>query len=90
MYAKGGSEELIGRILSDKPGLRAKLSLATKANPFSGFDGSLSVESVTHQLQASLDALGTSQVAIFYLHAPDHATSLDETLGAVQVLFKAG
>ena len=30
------------------------------------------------------------RVGIFYLHAPDHNTTLDETLPAVQAAFEAG
>ena len=29
-------------------------------------------------------------MGIFYLHAPDHNTTLDETLPAVQAAFEAG
>lgn len=44
--------------------------------------------SVTTQCGASLLTLGVDQLQVFFLHAPDHATSLDETLPAVQALFE--
>jgi aflatoxin B1 aldehyde reductase len=93
MYAFGRSEELIGRVLSrddEGAGVKARMRMSTKANPFPGFGDSLSADSVRQQLEASLAAVGLDQVAIFYLHAPDHTVSLDETLAAVQELFKEG
>ena len=46
--------------------------------------------SVAEQLEASLAAMGAARAGVFYLHAPDRATSLDDTLPAVQQLFEAG
>ena len=59
--------------------------VATKANPFTS---PLNKEGVLQQANASLNSLKTSCVDIFYLHAPDHNTPLEETLGAVQELYK--
>lgn len=38
----------------------------------------------------SLKELGTEQVDIFYLHAPDHSVPFEETLSGVNDLHKAG
>ena len=60
--------------------------IQTKANPW-GPQG-LKRESVLEQAATSLASLQTSSVDIFYLHAPDHNTPLEETLGACQELYK--
>lgn len=68
---------------------RADVVMATKANPF-GPGGNLSPERVTEQLNTSLARLQCASVDLFYLHAPDHRTPLEATLGAVQKLYEAG
>ena len=59
--------------------------IAGKANPFSS---RLTKENVLQQANTSLSSLQTSCMDIFYLHAPDHSTPFEETLGAVQQLYK--
>jgi len=39
-------------------------------------------------LHLNLDSLKTPCMDIFYLHAPDHNTPLEETLGGVQQLYE--
>ena len=59
MYAKGGSEELLGAVLGGAAAdVKGRITLATKANPFPGYGESLSAESVARQLDASLAAMG--------------------------------
>lgn len=38
----------------------------------------------------SLDALGAHKIRVFYLHVPDRSVPFEETLGAVNDLYKAG
>ncbi len=59
--------------------------VATKANPF---NSPLTREGVLQQANTSLSSLKMPYMDIFYLHAPDHKTPLEETLGAVQELYK--
>ena len=59
--------------------------MATKANPFYA---TLTKEGVTKQADTSLGSLQIPCVDIFYLHAPDHKTPIEETLEAVQQLYK--
>jgi diketogulonate reductase-like aldo/keto reductase len=61
-----------------------QLVVASKANPFSC---ALSKAEVLRQANTSLENLQTSCMDIFYLHAPDHNTPLEETLEAVQQLY---
>lgn len=70
-----------------KKGLRDKMVVGTKINPFVS---ALTKESVLKQASVCLESLQTSCVDILYLHAPDHSTPMEETLGAVQQLYTEG
>ncbi len=61
--------------------------IATKANPFGSHEKNLAREGVLAQAALSLQRLQASSVDIFYLHAPDHDTPIEETLEAVQQLY---
>ena len=62
-----------------------QLRIATKAHP-KLHEKRLSAEGVKGQLTTSLTSLQLPSVDIFYLHAPDHETPIEETLEAVQQL----
>lgn len=62
------------------------VSIATKANPWNG--KTLKPESVRSQLETSLQRLRTDCVDLFYLHAPDHQTPIQDTLRACNELHK--
>lgn len=47
----------------------------------------LKPEKVVQQLEQSLKNLQLPSVDLFYLHAPDHTTPIEETLRAVQDLY---
>ncbi|NP_001089776.1 aldo-keto reductase family 7, member A2 L homeolog [Xenopus laevis] len=83
MYAEGETERIIGGM---QLGSQAKLE--TKANPWEG--KTLKPESVRQQLETSLQRLQTPSVHLFYLHAPDHQTPVEETLAACQQLHQEG
>lgn len=77
------------------PGLGASLlippsplpvEVATKANPWEG--NTLKPDSVRSQLNTSLERLQRTSVELFYLHAPDHGTPVEETLRACNELHK--
>ena len=48
----------------------------------------LKYDRVLEQLNVSLKRLKRDSVDLFYLHAPDHNTPIEETLKAVNHLFK--
>ena len=55
------------------------------------FDGNrLTPASINTQLTTSLANLKRPYVDLFYLHAPDHLTPIEESLSEVQKLYKAG
>lgn len=88
MYQTGRTEEIIGTILTQDAELRAKVAIATKANPFSGVN--FSTAGINKQVGECLAALQTASVDVFYLHAPDATVDIKETLQAVQDLYTEG
>nr|XP_020637636.1 aflatoxin B1 aldehyde reductase member 2-like [Pogona vitticeps] len=85
MYAGGESERILGELLRRES---ARVRVATKANPWEG--KTLKAESVRAQLDTSLRRLQLDSVDLFYLHAPDHETPVEETLRACEQLHKEG
>ncbi|KIF67184.1 aldo/keto reductase [Streptomyces sp. AcH 505] len=82
-YAGGASERILAGLL---PGRRERIVLATKAgipHPDQGDHAPLSAAGLRAALEGSLKRLGTDRVDLFYLHQPDRATPLAETLGTV-------
>ncbi|XP_048374969.1 aflatoxin B1 aldehyde reductase member 2 isoform X1 [Sphaerodactylus townsendi] len=88
MYAGGESERILGTLLAAEPGGARAVKVATKANPWEG--NTLKEESVRSQLETSLQRLQMKSVDLFYLHAPDHGTPVEETLQACDKLHKEG
>jgi aryl-alcohol dehydrogenase-like predicted oxidoreductase len=89
VYGNGEAERILGQALR---GRRAEVGLATKAGlgRVQGQPEGLSAARVERALEESLERLGTDFVDLFYLHQPDPATPLEETLGAVERLLQAG
>uniref|UniRef100_A0A8C5PX96 Aldo-keto reductase family 7 like/pseudo n=1 Tax=Leptobrachium leishanense TaxID=445787 RepID=A0A8C5PX96_9ANUR len=86
MYSEGETERIMGELSLGITG--GSLIVATKANPWDG--KGLRAESVRQQLETSLQRLQVPSVHLFYLHAPDHQTPVEETLAACQELYKEG
>ncbi|RKO94126.1 Aldo/keto reductase [Blyttiomyces helicus] len=83
MYCDGNTEEVLAALEVQK-----QFVVATKAYPF--VPGEHQPERLKKQFRASLAALKTNRVDIFYLHAPDHTVPFAETLKAVQELYEEG
>ncbi|MFD4668650.1 aldo/keto reductase [Lentzea sp. NPDC058450] len=82
-YAGGKTEEILAGLLH---GRRDRVVLATKAgmpHPDAGEHSPLSPAALRASLEGSLRRLGTDHVDLFYLHQPDRATPIADTLGAV-------
>ncbi|KAI9357303.1 Aldo/keto reductase [Zopfochytrium polystomum] len=85
MYCDGNTEEKLGELgYSVSP----DFSIHTKVYPVNL--GDHKPEKLKATFKASLAALKTDKVDVFYLHAPDHGTPFEETLAAVQELYEAG
>lgn len=78
---------MTGEILSRSPQYRS-LELATKAHPSA--PGGLSPEGLRGQIIASLSALQSKSVGVLYLHQPDTACPLVDTLKAAKILYDEG
>jgi aryl-alcohol dehydrogenase-like predicted oxidoreductase len=89
LYGHGDSERILGAALG---GRRAQVGLATKVGlaRVQGRPEGLAAARVERALEESLERLGTDFVDLFYLHQPDPATPIEETLEAVGRLLRAG
>ncbi|ATB34067.1 aldo/keto reductase [Melittangium boletus DSM 14713] len=88
-YNHGESERILGRALA---GQRGRVGIATKVG-LSRTRGKPEGLEPTHLVKAveeSLRRLGTDYVDVIYLHAPDAATPVEDTLTAVRGLLQAG
>ena len=93
MYGPHTNEELLGRALAGK---RDRVFLATKfgivrdpKNPAArGIDGR--PEYVRKSVEGSLQRLGVDHIDLYYQHRVDPATPIEETVGAMAELVKAG
>jgi len=82
-YSAGRSEEIIGRWLAERRA-RGQVTLATKVG------GALTARRVRESCEASLRRLGVEAVDLFQVHRWDPEVPLDETLGALDELVRAG
>ncbi len=86
VYGGGHNERLIGRALA---GRRDEAFLATKFG--AGADSGLGrPEHVRQAIDSSLDRLGTDYVDLYYLHRLDPSTPIEDTVGAMAELVRAG
>ncbi|KAH0834803.1 NADP-dependent oxidoreductase domain-containing protein [Lanmaoa asiatica] len=82
VYGGGTCEELIGQL--DLKGCTVDTKI------FPAGPGGLKAENVKKALAASVKALGNVKIQTFYLHRPDSSTPIEETLRAVNDLYKDG
>ncbi|KAF9898983.1 hypothetical protein EC991_009824 [Linnemannia zychae] len=82
IYCNGDTETVLSQLPT------AHFKIATKAYPLQA--GAHSKENLPKQFRESLKALKAEKVDIFYLHAPDYATPYEETLKAIDDLYKEG
>ncbi|MFC4149771.1 aldo/keto reductase [Micromonospora mangrovi] len=93
VYSAGVSEEIVGRWLADRPGMRDRVVLATKGRFPMGpgpNDAGLSRVHLTRALDASLRRLGVDAVDLYQAHAWDPLTPLEETLRFFDDAVRAG
>jgi aryl-alcohol dehydrogenase-like predicted oxidoreductase len=90
VYSQGESEEIVGKALQ---GRRDDVVLATK------FQGAMGDERNHHgasrrwivaEVENSLRRLGTDHIDLYQLHRPNPGTNIEETLGALDDLVRAG
>jgi aryl-alcohol dehydrogenase-like predicted oxidoreductase len=90
VYSQGESEEIVGKALQ---GRRDDVVLATK------FQGNMGDERnhrgasrrwIVAEVENSLRRLGTDHIDLYQLHRPNPDTNIEETLGALDDLVRAG
>ncbi len=89
-YGGGRSETWIGHWLAqtgNRPLLATKVFHSVEGDPR---DRGLARERVHRQIDGSLRRLGVEQVDMYLIHEPDPETALEETLGALDELLRAG
>jgi len=91
VYAEGRSEEILGRALQ---GVRDGIVLASKvANPSGQYklrDSGLHRWHIIKGVEDILGRLQTDRLDILYMHRPDRATPMEETLSAMDRLVQQG
>src|SRR5260370_40199662 len=89
VYGGGGAESLLGEALAGID--RSSYILATKLFfPMSARDHGLSAAQISKQLDASLQRLRTDHVDLYQCHRYDPETPLEETMGALSEVVRAG
>jgi len=92
MYGQGKNEELVGRVLRER---RSEIILATKFGIVRGEDGAVigidgSPDYIRQACDRSLARLGNDYIDLYYQHRVDPNVPIEETVGAMAELVKAG
>jgi len=89
----GHNERLIARALATWKGPRESIVVATKGGmtrPSGRWERDGSPRHLREACDRSLKALGVSRIDLYQLHAPDHKVPLEESVGALAELHRAG
>ena len=90
VYSAGESEQIVGKALAGK---RENIVLATKAHASMGDDPNMKGNSrrwLIREVENSLRRLNTDYIDLYQIHRPDPSADIDETLGALTDLIRAG
>ena len=85
---RGMSERIIGRWMAAR-GNRDELVIATKVGRAQGMRG-LADATIHTGVEESLERLGTDRIDLYYAHADDPDTPLEETMAAFDALVREG
>jgi aryl-alcohol dehydrogenase-like predicted oxidoreductase len=91
VYSNGESEEIVGKALAQVK--REKIVLATKVHGAMARDINAQGNSrrwIISECENSLRRLGTDYIDLYQIHRPSPDTDIDETLGALTDLVRAG
>lgn len=89
-FRDGASERLIGDWMREKKN-RSNIILATKVGfAYPGITIGTSRKQIIEECEKSLKRLKTDYIDIYYLHMDDKSTPIEESLGALTELVKAG
>jgi len=90
VYGNGKSEEALGKLLKDSPGLRRQVVIQSKCSSRHGGVIDSSREHITEAVEGSLKRLGTDHLDILLLHWPDTLIEPAEVARAFDELHRAG
>jgi aryl-alcohol dehydrogenase-like predicted oxidoreductase len=85
----GESEAIIGAWLAARPGMRERVVLATKVGKHPEHVG-LAPQNIRAAAAASLERLGVEQIDLYYAHADDPNTPIEDSLAAFAELIGEG
>ena len=88
VYAKGRSEEILGRLIAperDEVVITTKVGFGDKTNA-----KGLSRRHIAQSVEASLKRLGTDRVDVLFVHRWDGETAMEETLRGLEDVVRAG
>src|SRR5437588_4233966 len=91
VYARGESEEIVGKALQN--GKRDNVILATKVHGTMGDDPNKFGNSrrwIISEVENSLKRLGTDWIDLYQIHRPEPDTDIEDTLGALTDLVHQG
>jgi len=91
VYSRGESEEIVGKALGGSR--RDNVVLATKVHGTMGDDPNEFGNTrrwIVREVENSLKRLGTDWIDLYQIHRPEEDTAIDETLGALTDLVRAG
>jgi aryl-alcohol dehydrogenase-like predicted oxidoreductase len=90
VYNDGESERIVGRALRQLKSGTRQPAIATKVGLMrpGGKPEGLSQGRVLAAAEESLGRLGVESIDLYYLHAPDHATPIEQTLDALAQLLE--
>src|ERR1700742_3126751 len=91
VYTRGESEEIVGKALAG--GRRDNVILATKVHGTMGDDPNEFGNTrrwIIREVENSLKRLNTDWIDLYQIHRPEDDTDIDETLGALSDLVRAG
>src|SRR6478735_1917150 len=91
VYSRGESEEIVGKALEG--GRRDNVVLATKVHGRMGDDPNQYGNSrrwIVREVENSLRRLKTDWIDLYQIHRPEPETDIDDTLGALTDLVRAG
>ena len=98
IYCSGVAETIFGQVLSENPGLREKMVIATKCgirfrgapNPDSPQRYDFSAEHIIQSCEKSLVRLNTDVIDLYQLHRPDYLMNPEEIAEAFTKLHQKG
>ena len=86
-YARGSSEEFVGKALKDIGVKREDVVLASKVY-FN--EGKLQAQAIAREIEGTLKRIGTDYLDLYQIHRFDYETPIEETMTALDKLVKEG